>query len=176
MSSKSQKRQRLIGFIFVNTIHSDTNPVLGHVLVHFVGKTNLVVTVELIWLFLNILCFNFVLTLNKSLRFTRFGRSYVNRNCYRSYQSYTAFLLYVRCSKWPHFFLCSGLSQMHLCNPFLLSTHVTQILSISRWLSRRKDVKWLSFTQLSLPIQHRQAECTGDLKGLVNKVFLNCKL
>ena len=43
--------------------HSDTNPVLVHVLVHFVDKTYvLVVTVELIWLlFLNILSFNFVL-------------------------------------------------------------------------------------------------------------------
>ena len=59
--------------------HSDTNPVLGHVLVHSVDKTHvLVVTVELIWLFLNMLSFNFVPTLNKSLRFMRFRRSYVN--------------------------------------------------------------------------------------------------
>ena len=37
-------------------------------------------TVELIWLlFLNIFSFKFVLTTNKSLRFTRFTRSYVNR-------------------------------------------------------------------------------------------------
>ena len=57
--------------------YSDTNPVLGHVLVHSVDKTHvLVVTVELIWLlFLNILSFNFVPTPNKSLRFTRFRRS-----------------------------------------------------------------------------------------------------
>ena len=32
--------------------HLDTNPVLGHVLIHSVDKTHvLVVTVELIWLF-----------------------------------------------------------------------------------------------------------------------------
>ena len=43
-------------------------------------KTNaLFVTVELIWLlFLNTLSFNFVATLNKSLRFKRFRRNYVN--------------------------------------------------------------------------------------------------
>ena len=82
-------------------LHLDTNPVIGHALVHSVDKTHvLVVTVELIWLlFLNILFFNFVPTPNKSLRFTRFRRSYANRaadvptnHC----QSYTAFLLGVR--------------------------------------------------------------------------------
>ena len=51
--------------------HSDTNPVLGHFLVHSVGKTHvLVVTVKFIWLLLlNILSSNFVLTPNKFLRF-----------------------------------------------------------------------------------------------------------
>ena len=91
ISLKSQKRQRFIAFILVNTtqyprslknniddsnkrgppplFHSDTNPVLGHVLIHSVDKTHvLVVTVELIWLlFLNILFFNFVPTPKKSL-------------------------------------------------------------------------------------------------------------
>ena len=99
----SLKRQRLIAFIFVNTIqypytlknnidhsnklvspsffHSDTNAALGHLLVHSVDKTHvLVVTAEFIWLlFLNILSFNFVPTRTKSLRFARFRRSYVNR-------------------------------------------------------------------------------------------------
>ena len=102
ISSKSYKRQRLIVFIFVNTMqyphtlkniyhynkwgpaplfHSDTNPVLGHVLVHSVDKTRfLVVTLELIWLLLlNILSLSLVTTPNKSLRFKRFRRSYVNR-------------------------------------------------------------------------------------------------
>ena len=91
ISSKSQNRERLIAFILVNTIqyprtlknniyhsnkrgpppffHLDTNPVLGHVLIESVNKTHvLVVTVELICLlFLNILSFNFVPTLSKSL-------------------------------------------------------------------------------------------------------------
>ena len=80
MPLKSQKRQRLIVFIFINAIqypctlknniyysnkrgsppffHSDTNPVLDHVLFHSVDKTH--VTVKLIWLFLNMLSFNFV--------------------------------------------------------------------------------------------------------------------
>ena len=76
--------------------HSDTNPVIGHVLVYSVGKTHiLVVTVELIWWFLNILFFNFVPTPNKSLRFTRFRRSCVNRPAVvliNQCQSYTASL------------------------------------------------------------------------------------
>ena len=87
ISSKRQKRQRLAAFIFVNTIqypctlknsiynsnkrglppfpHSDTNPVLGQVLVPSVDKTHvLIVTVELIWLlFLNIISFNVILRL-----------------------------------------------------------------------------------------------------------------
>ena len=81
ISSKSQKRKRLIAFILVNTIqypctlksniyhsnkrgpppifHLDTNAVLGHVLIHSVDKTRvLVATVELIWLFLNIFLSN----------------------------------------------------------------------------------------------------------------------
>ena len=88
--------------------HSDTHPVLDHVLVHSVGKTHVVVViVKLIWLlFLNILCFNFVPTPNKSLRFTRFRRSYVNRHAVvltNHCQNLTTFLLDVRCSKCPFF-------------------------------------------------------------------------
>ena len=128
MSSENSKRQRFIAFIFVNSIqyphtlknntyhsnkqgpplflHLDTNPVIGHALVHSVDKTNVLdVTVDLIWLlFLNILSFNFVATPRKSLRFTRFIRSYVNRPAVvltNHCQSYTAFLLDVRCSKLP---------------------------------------------------------------------------
>ena len=87
ISSKSQKRQWLIAFILVNTMqyprisiyhsnrwgpppffHWDTNPVLGHVIIHSDKTHVLVVTVELIWLlFLNILSFNFVPTPSKSL-------------------------------------------------------------------------------------------------------------
>ena len=59
-------------------------------------------------LFLHILSFNFVTTPRKSLRFTRFIRSYVNRPAVvltNHCQSYTAFLLDVRCSKlrFPYF-------------------------------------------------------------------------
>ena len=97
--------------------HLDTNPVIGHALVHSVDKTQvLVVTVDLIWLFfLNILSFNFIAAPRKSCRFTRFIRSYVNRpvvvltsHC----QSYTAFLLDVRSSKLPCSIFCGYLFPM----------------------------------------------------------------
>ena len=117
ISSKSLKRQRLIAFILINAIqylctltsniyhsnkrgptrffHLDTSPVLGHVLIHSVDKTHvLVVTVEFIWLlFLNILPFNFVPTPNKFLRLKRFRKSYVNRPdvVLTNHTSYTAF-------------------------------------------------------------------------------------
>ena len=100
-------------------------------------------------MFLNISFFNFVPTPNKSFRFTRFRRSYVNRNAVvptNHSQSYTAFLLDVRCSRLSYYFFYSCLSPviMHLPNLFLLSTRVASILLISRWVSRRKDVKYLS--------------------------------
>ena len=57
--------------------YSDTNPVLGHVQVYSLYKTNaLAVKVKLIWLLLlKRLSFNFVLTPSKYLKFTRFRRS-----------------------------------------------------------------------------------------------------
>ena len=60
--------------------HSNTNLVLAYILIHSVNKTNvLVATVELIWLlFLNLRSFSFFPTSNKSIRFRRFRRSYVN--------------------------------------------------------------------------------------------------
>ena len=154
MSSKNQKRQRLITLIFVNTIqyprtlknntyHSNkwgtplflqlsTSPVIGHALVHSVDKTHvLVVTVDLIWLlFFNILSFNFVATPKKFLRFTRIIRSYVNRPAVvltNHYQSYTAFLFDVRCSKLP----CSIFLKLFVPNYgtfSLLSTPVARML------------------------------------------------
>ena len=77
----------------------------------------LVVTVELIGLlFLNIFSFNFNPTPNKSLRFTRFRKSYINQSGFvltNYYQSNTAILLDVRFLKWPRsFFFCSCLSPM----------------------------------------------------------------
>ena len=168
ISLKSQKKQRLIVFILVNTIqypctlksniyhsnkrgpppcfHLDTNPVLGHALIHSVDKTHvLFVTVELIWLlFLNILSFNFVPTPSKCLRLKRFRKSYVNRPdvVLTNHTSYTAFLLDVRCAvQCGHVpFSCSCWSPLlgHLCNLFLLSAPVAQMLT-PRWISRRKD-------------------------------------
>ena len=121
-------------------------PMLGHVLVHSVDKTHvLVVTVELIcycsWI--NTF-FNFVLIPNKSLRFARFRRSYVNRTAFiptNHCQGYTAFLSDVRCSKWPYSFFCKCLSPVHLRNLFFLSTRVARMLFSPRWVSRRKNVK-----------------------------------
>ena len=101
-------------------------------MVHSVDKTHVLdATVDLIWLlFLNILSFNFVATPRKSLRFTRFIRSYVNdpavvltNHC----QSYTAFLLDVRFSKLP----CSIFLQLFVPNDSafaLLSTLVARML------------------------------------------------
>ena len=116
--------------------HSDTNPVLDHVLVYSDDKTHvLVVTVELIWLFLNIIFLIFVQTPNKSFRFTRFRRRYVNRNAVVltiHCQSYTAFYRDVRCSKWPGSFFLTY---------FLLSTPVARMLLTPRLVSRRKKMK-----------------------------------
>ena len=122
-------------------------PILGHVLVHSFDKTHVLVgTVELIWmLFSNILFFNFVLTPSKSLNFTRFRKSYVNRTAVvltNHCQSYTAFMLDVRCSTRPHsFFSCLSPMIVYLRNLFLLSTRVARILLTRRWVSRPKDVK-----------------------------------
>ena len=98
------------------------------------------------------------------LRFTRLRRSYVNRTDVvptNLYQSYTTFLLDMRCSKWPRsffFFFCSCLSAMivHLRNLFLLSTRVARTLLTPRWINRRKDVKYLSIniSKLTLGVNH----------------------
>ena len=116
----------------ITTIHLDSNPVIAHALVHSLNKTHVLdVTVNLTWLlFLNILSFNFATTLIKSLRLTRFIRSYVNRPAVvltNHCQSYTAFLLDVRCSKLP----CSIFLQLFVPNGSafaLLSTPVAQML------------------------------------------------
>ena len=91
ISLKSQKTQRLIDFILVNTtqgpralksniyysnkrvpppfFHWDTNPVFAHVLTHYFDKTHVLIgTVGLICLLLlNILSFNFAPAPNKFL-------------------------------------------------------------------------------------------------------------
>ena len=79
--------------------HTNSNPILDQFSVHSGDKTDaLVVTVEFIWLLLlNILCFNFFLRLP----------AVVLRNLR---QSYTAFFLNVRWSRWPR----SSFSQLPL--------------------------------------------------------------
>ena len=154
-------------------------------MVHSVEKTHaLVVTVELIWLlFLNIFFFNFVPTPNKSLRFTRFRRSYVNctavaltNHC----QSYTALLPDVCCSKWPRFFFLQLFVpiEMHFRNLFLLSTSVARMLLTPRWISRQKDVKqlFINMSKLSLGVKHsisRRTMFSPNLH-LVNEKTLAC--
>ena len=103
----------------ITTISSSGyQPVIGHALVHSIDKTHVLdVTVDLIWLlFLNMPFFNFVATPRKSLKFTRFIRSYVNRPAVvqtNHCQSVTAFLLDVRCSNLPcSIFFCSCLFPM----------------------------------------------------------------
>ena len=139
MSSKNQKRQRFIAFIFVDTIqfprtlknnichsnkrgpppfsHLDTNPGIGHALVHSVDKNHVLVVTTgfILLLFLNILSFNFVATPRESLSFTRVIRSQVNRPAVvlTNYcQSYTSFLLDVSCSNLPCSIFCSCLFPM----------------------------------------------------------------
>ena len=109
--------------------HLDTNPVLDHVLFYSVNKTNVLV-VRTVWLwFFNIVSLNFASTPNKSLRFTRLRRSYINHPAVilaNHCQSYTASLFDVRCSKWLRSFFYSCLSPVtvHLDNLFLLSKHI----------------------------------------------------
>ena len=94
-----------------------------------------------------------------SVRLARLRRSYVNRPgvVLTIHTSYTAFLLDVRCAvesgRVP--FFCSYLSPMivHLCNLFLLSTPVARTLLTSRWVSRRKDVKYLSINISKLTVE-----------------------
>ena len=125
ISSKSQKRQRLIAFILVDTIqypctlqnniyhsnkripptffNSDTNPVCGHLLIHSFGKnpcsgcnSGTDLVVALEYTFFQ-LCSN---AEQISVRLARFRRSYVKRPAVvlTSHTSYTAFLLDVRCA------------------------------------------------------------------------------
>ena len=104
--------------------------------------------------------FSFVPTPNKSLRFTKIRRSYVNRTAVvltNHCQSYTAFLFDVRCSKWPRSFFLSCLSPMivHLRNLFLLSTSVARRLLTPKKVIRRKDVKQLSISISKLTLNSK---------------------
>ena len=128
--------------------HSGTNLVLGNALVHpFEKNPVLVVTAKLIWLFfLNMLSFNLIQTLNKSLRFRKFRRSNVHHSVVvqsNHCQVALLFLLDVRCPKFPHSFFCGCLPTkiVDLRILFLLSTPVFQMLLTPRWVSRRKHVR-----------------------------------
>ena len=123
---KSQKRHRLITFILVNTrqyprtrqntchskkrepppfFHSDTNPVLGHVLIHYFEcsgrNSGIDLVVNLEYTFFQ-LCSN---AEQISVTLTRFRRSYVKTPSVvlTSHTSYTGFLLDV------HYAVQSGL-------------------------------------------------------------------
>ena len=107
----SNKREPLPFVIYI--------PIHGHVLVHYVDKTHvMVVTVELICLLvLNIFSFNFVSTPNKSPSFARFRRSYVSHPAIGlTNHSYTVFFFFF-CFLFaflngPFSFFCSCLSIM----------------------------------------------------------------
>ena len=124
--------------------HSDINPVLDHVLIHFVNKAHaLTVTVELIWLlFLNNLlqlCSN---ARQITVRLPGFRRSFVlwPAVVLTNHTSYTASLLYARWavqSDHIYFVFCSSC----LYPFFLLSTPVARMLLTPRWESRQKVVK-----------------------------------
>ena len=109
-------------FCWQNPCSSGRNSGIDLVVVHSVDKTLvLIITVELIWLYTCscTISFNFAPTQRKSLRLTRFRRRFVNRPAVvliNYCQSYTAFLLDVRYSKWPCSFFCSYLFPviMHL--------------------------------------------------------------
>ena len=115
--------------------HLNTNLILGHILIHSVDKTHvLVVTVQLIWLLLlNILSFNFVPTSNKFLRLERIRKSYINRpDVLTNHANYTAFLLDARCTVQcghvPFFSSCLSPILLHLRNLFLLTTPVARMM------------------------------------------------
>ena len=104
----------------------------------------LVVTVELIWLlFLCTLSFKFAPAPRKSLRFTRFRRSYVNHPALvlTNYcQSYTAFFA------WCALFNVATFLFVQLFVPndrafAFLSTPVARMLVTLGWICRRTDVK-----------------------------------
>ena len=104
--------------------------------------------------FLNILSFNFVATPRKSLRFTRFIRSYVNcravaltNHC----QSYTAFLLDVRCSKLP----CSIFWQLFVPNDSafaLLSTPVARSCELQGGSGQKQMWKVTNISNLTVGV------------------------
>ena len=131
------------------------------------SETDLVVVLECIF-------FQLCSTRNRSLRFTRFRRSYVNRFAVvlTNHCQSTLFLPHVCSSKWPRslfiylfilLFFFSGegggrgaVCLVHFRSLFLLSTRVARMLLSPRWVSSRKDVKWFSIniSKLTLGVKH----------------------
>ena len=139
--------------------HSDSNPILGHVLVNSVDKIYaLVLVVELIWLFLNMLSFNFVPTPNISLRFTRFRRSYVNGPGVVLIKITLLSCLVCAFESDNVSSFCNCLSSIivHLRNLFLMTTSVTRMLLTPRRVSRGQDMKEVSIniSKLKVAVKH----------------------
>ena len=136
---------------------------IGQILIQSDDKTHiLVVTVKLIWLlFLNILSFNFIPKPNKSLGFTRFRRSYLNRPAAVLIKVTLHFQLMCAVPSDHVFFFvffCSHLSPMivHSRNLFLLASTTVRIMLTQRSVSRQKDVKQLSIniSELKVGVNH----------------------
>ena len=107
--------------------------------------------------------FEFFPTSNKSLRLTRFRRSYVNRPAIVliNHTIYAAFLLNERCcavqrGHVPFFCSCLPPMTVHFGNLVLLSTPVAHMLLTPKWVSKRKDVKQLpiNISKLTVGIKH----------------------
>ena len=86
-------------------------------------------------------------------------------------QSYTAFWLDVRLSKWL----------LHVSNLFLLSTPVDRVLLTASWVSRRNDVKQLSIntSKLTVGVKHSTSRRTFFLIPIQQRkqpVFLSLHL
>ena len=143
--------------------HSDIDPVLGHVLVYSLDKNHVLdATVELIWLLLlNILSFNLAETPNKSLgsqNSEKLPYAYENHPTVVLIKVMLHFCLIssVQNDQVPIFCTCLSSMIVHLHNLFLLSTPVTRKLWAPRWVSGRKDVKWLSIniSKLKVGVTH----------------------
>ena len=106
-------------------------------------------------------------TRNRSLRFTRFRRSYVNCTAVVLTNHCQSTLFFASCVVFKVatfliylfiylFFLGGAVCLVHFRSLFLLSTRVARMLLTPWWVSRRKDVKWFSIniSKLTLGVKH----------------------
>ena len=113
-------------------------------------------------LLLNRLSLSFVPTPSKSLKFTRFRRSYINYPAVVLIKVTLLFCLVCALQSGQFFFFfCSCLSPMivHLHNLFLFSTPVARMLLTARWaswVSRWKNVKqlFINMSKLKVGVKH----------------------